>query len=193
MALLDNGVQINTIMPGFAENHSLDIRPLSDLVGRWVTCRVLGNALTWPIGSIIIWVQVDGVQGYDEDQMALVIPDLSNFVAWVPVILGTPMIGHIMNVIREREIDTLVTSWVNAWGAYLLATIWATTTVEDTKVAARVLDPTEYDEAVTTTDAKTIDAFLSQIIHVRMKGYPTVWKYKILTLRYTMAESLLPS
>ena len=35
MALLDNGTQINTIMLGFIENHSLDVRPLSDLMGRW--------------------------------------------------------------------------------------------------------------------------------------------------------------
>ena len=46
MALLDNGTQINTIIPGFVENHSLDAGPLSDLVGRLVTCVGLGNALT---------------------------------------------------------------------------------------------------------------------------------------------------
>ena len=34
MALLDNGVQINTITLGFVENHSLDVGPLSDLVDR---------------------------------------------------------------------------------------------------------------------------------------------------------------
>ena len=34
MALLDNGAQINTIMPGFAKNHSLEVGPISDLVGR---------------------------------------------------------------------------------------------------------------------------------------------------------------
>ena len=33
MALLDNGMQINTIMLGFVKTHSLDIGPLSDLVG----------------------------------------------------------------------------------------------------------------------------------------------------------------
>ena len=71
MALLDSGAQINTIMPGFIENHSLDVGPLSDLMGRWVICMGLGNTFTWPIGYIIIWVQVDGVQGYDEDQIAL--------------------------------------------------------------------------------------------------------------------------
>ena len=34
MALLDNGVQINTIMPSFMEEQSLNVGPLSDLVGR---------------------------------------------------------------------------------------------------------------------------------------------------------------
>ena len=33
MALLDNGTQMNTIMLGFIENHSLNEGPLSDLVG----------------------------------------------------------------------------------------------------------------------------------------------------------------
>ena len=63
------------------------------------------------MGYIVLQLQVDGVQGYDEDQIPLVIPNLSNFVAQVPVILGTPMISCIMNVIKEREIDTLVTPW----------------------------------------------------------------------------------
>ena len=80
MALLDNGVQINNIMPSFVEECSLNIGPLSDLVGGQVTCVGLGNALTQPLGYVIVWVQVDRVQGYDEDQIALVIPDLSNFV-----------------------------------------------------------------------------------------------------------------
>ena len=137
MALLDNGTQINTITLKFIENHSLDVGPLSDLVGGWVACVGLGNALTNPMGYVVIWVQVDGVQGYDEDQIALVILDLSNFM-----VLGTPTISHIMSVIKETEIDALVTPWVNAQVAYLLAVQQATATVEDEKVAAGVLDLT---------------------------------------------------
>ena len=59
MALLDNGAQINTIMLGFVENHSLDMGPLSDLMGVQVTCIGLGNALSCPMGYVVIWVQVD--------------------------------------------------------------------------------------------------------------------------------------
>ena len=103
MALLDNGTQINTITSEFVENHSLDVGLLSDLVGGWVASVGLRNVLPWPVVYIIIQVQVDGVQGYGEDQIALVIPDLSNFVVCVPVILGTPMISHVMIVIQERD------------------------------------------------------------------------------------------
>ena len=54
---------------------------ITNLLGAKVTCIRLGNAYTRPLGYIIFWVQVDRVQGYDEDQIALVIPDLSNFAA----------------------------------------------------------------------------------------------------------------
>ena len=73
------------------------------------------------MGYVIIWVQVDGVQGYEWDQIALVVPDLSNFAAWVPVILEALSISCVMNVIKETEIDTLATPWVNAQVVYLLA------------------------------------------------------------------------
>ena len=63
---------------------------------------------------------VDGVQGYDEDQIALVIPDLSNFVAQIPIILGTPTISQVINVMKEAETDALAIPWVNARVAHLL-------------------------------------------------------------------------
>ena len=136
MALLNNGAQINTITPDFLESHSLEVVLFSDLVGRWGTCVGLGNALTWPVGYAVIWIQVDGIQGYDEDQVVLLIPDLSNFVARVPIILGTPMISCIMDVIKEKEIDPLVMPWVNVQVAYFLA-VWQTTaTVEIGKAVA---------------------------------------------------------
>ena len=74
----------------------------------------LGNVLTQPVGYVVIWIQVDRVQGYNEDQIALVIPDLPNFAAQVPIILGTPTISCIINMIKEKEIDALVMPWVNA-------------------------------------------------------------------------------
>ena len=103
------------------EQHSLDVGPLADLVSRHVTCVGLGNSLTQSLGYVIIQLQVDGVQGYDKDQITLVILDLSNFEVSVPITLGTHTISCIVNVIKEKEIDALTAPWVNAQVAYLLA------------------------------------------------------------------------
>ena len=93
MALLDNSAQINTIMLRYVNDHSLQVGLITDLIGSKVTCMGLGNAYTRLLGYVVIWVQVDRVQGYDKDQIALVIPDPTNFAAQSPVILGTPTIS----------------------------------------------------------------------------------------------------
>ena len=93
MALLDNGVQVNTITPRYIKEHSLPVGPITDFMGSKVACVGLGNAYTKLLGYVIIQVQVDGVWGYYKDQIALIILDLSNFAVRVPIILGTPTIG----------------------------------------------------------------------------------------------------
>ena len=93
MALLDNGAQVNIITPRYVKEHSLQVGPITDLMGSKVTCKGLGNAYTRPLGYVVILVQVDRVQGYDEDQIALIILDFSNFATRVLIILGTPTIG----------------------------------------------------------------------------------------------------
>ena len=86
-----------------------------------VACVGLGNSYTRPLGYAIVQVQVDGVWGYDEDQIALIIPDPSHFAKRVPIILGTPTIGQVVNVMKEAKMDALATLWANARVAHLLA------------------------------------------------------------------------
>ena len=92
---------------------------------------------------------------------------MSKLVVWVPVILGTPTISHVINVIMEGEIDALAMPWVNAQVAYLLVVRWTTATIEDGDPEES--DPNDYDEIVTTKEAETIDAFSSLVIHAKMK------------------------
>ena len=63
-----------------------------------------------PLGDIIIRVQVEGVWGYEEDQVALVIPDSTGFRSQVSVNLGTSTINQIINMTKESEIDELSVS-----------------------------------------------------------------------------------
>ena len=93
MALLDNGAQVNTITPRYVQEHSILVGPITDLMASKVTCMGLGNANARLLGYVVIQAEVDGVQGNDEDQIALIIPDFSHFANRVPVILGTPTIG----------------------------------------------------------------------------------------------------
>ena len=93
MALLDNGVQVNTIMLRYLNEHSLQVGLITNLMGSKVACMGLGNAYTRQLGHVVHWVQVDRDWGYNEDQIAIVIQDFSNFATRVPIILGTPTIG----------------------------------------------------------------------------------------------------
>ena len=167
MALLDNGAHINTIMLKYVSDHSLQMGPITDLLGTKVTCVGLGNAYMRPLGYIIIWVQVDGIQGYDKDQIALVILDLSNFVAWIPVILGTPTISWVVNVMKEAEIDTLAMPWVNARVAHLLPVcrMMAIKVGDDT---AEESSSDDYDQVLFTQNVETIDAFSSHMVPVKV-------------------------
>ena len=67
------------MIPEFIEAHSLDVSPLSDLANGALGINCLGAVFSKPLGYIIIRVQVEGVRGYDEVQIVVVIPDSTIF------------------------------------------------------------------------------------------------------------------
>ena len=146
MALFDNGAQINTIMPKYVSGYSLQMGLITDLLGAKVTCMQLGNAYTRPLGYVVIQVQVDWVQGYDEDKIALVILDLSNCVTQIPVILGNPTISWVINVMKEAEIDAL----------------------EVGDCIMEEPNPDSYDQVMFTQNVETIEPFSSHMVPVKV-------------------------
>ena len=140
--------------------------PITDLLGTKVTCIGLGNAYTRLLDYFVIRVEVDGVQGYDKDQTVLVIPDVSNFTARVPVILGTPTISHIGNMMKEKEINALVMPWVNARVAHLLL-VHRMTAVKVGDGIAEECSPDDHDQVMFTQNVETIEAFSSCIVLVK--------------------------
>ena len=190
-AFLDNGTQINTITPNYVRNHSLEMGPITDLIGIRVACMSLGNAYTHPLGYIIVWVQVDGVQGYDKDQVALVIPDESKFVEWVAIILGTPTICCVMNVMKEREIDALVMPWANARVAHLLSMCQATSTVLEDQTSESA-NPNGYNEAVFMRNVETMEAFSSWVISIKAEKAHTGECISVMTQALQTKDGTLP-
>ena len=112
-ALLDSGSTINVITPEFVKACALDVGPLSNLVDSTLKINWFGGLFSWLFGYVIIRVQVEGVKGYNEDQVALVIPDSAAFQWRVLIILGTSTINQIMNIIREQDRWAIfLTEWI---------------------------------------------------------------------------------
>ena len=74
--------------------------------------RGLGSISVEPIGLVMMNVKVLCVEGYDEDQIAIVMDD-PGMTEW-PVILGTPTLYRIMEVIKESEISELAVPWASS-------------------------------------------------------------------------------
>ena len=141
---------------------------------------------------MVIWVQVDGVWGYDEDQIALVIPDFSNFATRVPVILGTPTICQVVNVMREAEMDALATPWPNARAAHLLA-VQRMTPMEVSDGQEEGYDTDDDNLLVYTQKAKTLEPFPSHVIPVKtMKVYSGEHINVMVQAFHTQDGTLLP-
>ena len=105
LALADSGSQVNTMMPEFLQVQGYPVLPLDKLVDYPLHLVGPGSQHTCPLGFVIAKLQVKEVAGYDEDVVFLVVPDELSFSRRVPLVIGTCMIGCIINVIKESELD----------------------------------------------------------------------------------------
>ena len=109
--LADSGSQVNMITPTLVQQYGLPVLPLEDLVDYPLNLVGLGGKHTSPLGFVILHVQVQGIAGYDEDTVFLVVPNESDFGRRVPLVVGTCTIGRMINVIQESKIDSLAMPW----------------------------------------------------------------------------------
>ena len=98
---------------------------LTDLHEGGITIDQPFNYEGRPIGYVIMSVQIDGISGYNEDQVALMARNSTKFTHHVPVILGTPTTDGVIATLKESEIDRLATPWACVRKSTLL---WAATT-----------------------------------------------------------------
>ena len=89
----------------------------------------------------------------------------------VPLLLGTPTIGRVVNVMRETEMDALAMPWVNARAAHLLA-VWRMTPMEvEDKQEERYHTDKDYP-LMYTQKVETLEPFSSHVITVKtVKAY----------------------
>ena len=89
----------------------LQMGPLTDLCEGGITIDQPFNYEGRPIGYVIMRVQIDGISGYNKDQVTLVAHSSTKFVHHVPIILGTPTMDRAIVTLKESEIDRLATPW----------------------------------------------------------------------------------
>ena len=157
-ALWDSGLTTNAMTSGFVEACSLDIGALSDLDNGILCINGFWEVWCWPLGCIIIRIQVEGVQEYD-DQVALVVPDSTIFRSWELVTLGTPTINWIINMMKESKINDLLASLNGLRMAWLLACWLAELSIQGEATMHQTVETTNLKEAVKMTKNEEIDAF----------------------------------
>ena len=168
--LLDNGAQLNFMTPAYAEKRNLDVYSLERLAqeigGPLPPIRGIGGILVEPTGFAMVNVQVPCVKGYNEEQIVIVLDDPS--MGECPVILGTPTLYRVMQVIKESEITKLATPWAMSrfsWLARGLAARVAHTTRND--VANKAIAPACVDEVVRVYRKIQLPPFGHKVIHGR--------------------------
>ena len=183
--LIDSGAGTNAVTPAYVKEHKMKVRPVHDLVLHPTSIPISGIVgHTAALGYIIINIQVEGIPSYYEEQVALVILNVTQLGLKVPVILGTPMIHQLCCQMKESEIQLAPEEWQHALLSYEVSrnvSIHAMTSQLDPDAGIEYptnmgQNPIYLDKLVLLKDRVIIPAFTSQIVHVRtqktfMKGH----------------------
>ena len=182
--LLDNGAQLNFITPAYAQERGIDIMSLDYLAqeigGPVLPIRGIGSIPVEPVGFVMVNVKVPCVQGYDEDQIAIVMddPDMSE----CPVILDTPTLYCVMEVIKESEISKLAVPWASSWVSWLMRDIQARVgQVVMNDVANKPILPLNVDEVVRVASKCTVPPFGHKAIHGKVNLVLHDYKMNVMT------------
>ena len=175
LALADSGSQVNMMMLEFMQAQGYLVLPLDKLVDNPLHLVGLGGQHSCPLGFVIVRLQVKEVAGYDEDVVFLVVPDESSFSRRVPLVIGTCMLGDIINVIKESELDQISTPWAMVHLAQLLSQHVMADESSTSEVSgghdAPVME--EVDEVVELKDNVCVGPFQMEILKGRGARTPT--------------------
>ena len=162
--LLDNGAQLNFIMPAYAQEWGMDIMSL-DYLAKEIE------------GAIPL---IRGLEGYDKDQITIVMDD-PGMKEW-PVILGTPTLYRVMEVIKESEISKLAVPWASSHVSWLMRDVLAKlgqVVVND--IANKPIAPLHVDEVVRVASKCMGPPFGHKAIHGKVNLILHGYKMNVMT------------
>ena len=182
--LLDNGVQLNFITPAHAQEQGMDIMSLDYLAkeigGAIPHISGIGSISVEPVGFVMMNVKVPGIARYDEDQITIVMDD-PGMTEW-PVILGTPTIYRVMEVIKESEISKLAVPWASSRVSWLMRDVvvkLGQVVVND--IANKPIAPLHVDEVVRVASKCMVPPFSHKAIHCKVNLILHGYKMNVMT------------
>ena len=133
-----------------------------------------------PVGFIMMNIKVPGVEGYDEDQIAIVMDD-PGMMEW-PVILGTPTLYWVMEVIKEGEISKLAVPWASSRVSWLMRDALAKLgQVVMNDIANKPIVPLHVDEVVRVASKCMVPPFGHKAIHDKFNLILHGYKMNVMT------------
>ena len=193
--LLDNGAQLNFVTPDYAARREMCIGTLDVLAKRSgmiiPPIMGIGGIIVEPTGFVVMNVQVPCVKGYNEEQIAIVLDDPG--MRKCPVILGTPTLYRVMEVIKESEISKLAIPWATSRGSWLMKGVFARMgQVPLENVANKVVAPTAVSEVVRSNNKFKVPPFGHKVVHGRTKLILTGYRLNVMTHGLEKRSPALP-
>ena len=117
--LINSGARSNAVTPTYVKEHKMKVQPVHNLALPPTSIPISSiGGHTAALRYVIINVQVEGIPSYYEEQVALVIPNVTQLGLKVLVILGTPMIHRLCCQMKESQIQTALEEWQHALLSY---------------------------------------------------------------------------
>ena len=151
----------------------------------------IGGIMMDSEGFITMNVKVPCVKGYNEDQIAIVMDDPG--MKDCLVILGTPTIFRVMEVIKESEISKLAVPWASSRVSWLMRGVHAQMSklnVDD--VANKSVAPLSVDEVVRVSHKCKIPPFSHKVIHGSVGLVLQGYRMNVMTHGLEKRSPLLP-
>ena len=176
--LINSRARCNAMSPEYAKVCKMRVELVHELAMSAQEIPIQGiTRNTNTLSYVVINIQIGGIPSYNEEQVALVIQDISRLGMRVLVILGMPMIHRLCCQMKESEIESAPDEWQHALcsceaaqGIFLQAIMPGTDNKDSVKYPTNTgQDPIDLDEPIILTEKVIIPAIASQIVKARMK------------------------
>ena len=190
--LLDTGANVNMITPECVVALGLQMGPLMDLREGAITIDQPFNYEGRPIGYIVMSVQIEGISGYNEDQVTLVDHSSAKFAHHVPIILGTPTMDWAIKTLKESEINKLATPWACVRKSTLLHVATTRVAAVRADVTTKPINVTGYEEPICLLAPEVVEPFKTLVVKARTKIAFTAGHLRCSTLAMDSKDGTLP-